>query len=285
MLKEPVILEVAKDTYLFNLMGMQSPALIVGAERAMLIDTGLGNVDMTEQVRRVTDKPIMLVLSHAHSDHMGGIGQFEDIYLHPADIPRAKAFAASHLVYEENPPIPQQVFISNSKAQFDANPDNLFVIPGTVVPDAYTVHHFHPLGPDQVIDLGGRQVQILEERGHTPGEIAVLDFQSRILFAGDGISPLFSVTTADIHTVYSDLLHIRAQSSAFDRIYHGHFGALEPTRLCSDSIALLDAVLKILSDALDGTDPGQPAGSENLRTCSYGGVQLYWYPSESLSAQ
>ena len=46
MLKEPVILEVAKDTYLFNLMGMQSPALIVGTERAMLIDTGLGNVDM-----------------------------------------------------------------------------------------------------------------------------------------------------------------------------------------------------------------------------------------------
>ena len=74
MYKEPLILEVAKDTYLFNLMGMQSPALIVGTERAMLIDTGLGNVDMTEQVRRVTDKPIMLVLSHAHSAHMGGIG-------------------------------------------------------------------------------------------------------------------------------------------------------------------------------------------------------------------
>ena len=285
MLKEPVILEVAKDTYLFNLMGMQSPALIVGAERAMLIDTGLGNVDMTEQVRRVTDKPIMLVLSHAHSDHMGGIGQFEDIYLHPADIPRAKAFAASHLVDEAKPPLPQQVFVANCKAQFDKNPDNLFVIPGAVLPDRYAVHRFHPLKPDQVIDLGGRQVQILEERGHTAGEIAVLDFQSRILFAGDGISPLFSVTAADIHTVYSDLLHIRAQSSAFDRIYHGHFGALEPTRLCSDSIALLDAVLKILSDALDGTDPGQPAGSENLRTRSYGGVQLYWYPSESLSAQ
>lgn len=135
MLKEPVILEVAKDTYLFNLMGMQSPALIVGAERAMLIDTGLGNVDMTEQVRRVTDKPIMLVLSHAHSDHMGGIGQFEDIYLHPADIPRAKAFAASHLVDEAEPPLPQQVFVANCKAQFDKKPDNLFVIPGGVLSD------------------------------------------------------------------------------------------------------------------------------------------------------
>ena len=285
MLKEPVILEVAKDTYLFNLMGMQSPALIVGAERAMLIDTGLGNVDMTEQVRRVTDKPIMLVLSHAHSDHMGGIGQFEDIYLHPADIPRAKAFAASHLVDEAKPPLPQQVFVANCKAQFDKNPDNLFVIPGAVLPDRYAVHRFHPLKPDQVIDLGGRQVQILEERGHTAGEIAVLDFQSRILFAGDGLSSRFSVTAADIHTVYGDLLHIRAHASAFDRIYHGHFGALEPARLCSDSIALLDAVLKILSDALDGTDPGQPAGSEDLRTRSYGGVQLYWRPAKSLSAQ
>lgn len=283
MLKEPVILEVAKDTYLFNLMGMQSPALIVGAERAMLIDTGLGNVDMTEQVRRVTDKPIMLVLSHAHSDHMGGIGQFEDIYLHPADIPRAKAFAASHLVDEAEPPLPQQVFVANCKAQFDKNPDNLFVIPGGVLPDRYVVHRFHPLKPDQVIDLGGRQVQILEERGHTAGEIAVLDFQSRILFAGDGLSSRFSVTAADIRTVYGDLLHIRAHASAFDRIYHGHFGALEPARLCSDSIALLDAVLKILSDALDGTDPGQPAGSEDLRTRSYGGVQLYWHPAKSLS--
>ena len=135
-----------------------------------------------------------------------------------------------------------------------------------------------------MIDLGGRQVQILEERGHTAGEIAVLDFQSRILFAGDGLSSRFSVTAADIRTVYGDLLHIRAHASAFDRIYHGHFGALEPARLCSDSIALLDAVLKILSDALDGTDPGQPAGSEDLRTRSYGGVQLYWRPAKSLSA-
>ena len=250
----------------------------------MLIDTGLGNVDMTEQVRRVTDKPIMLVLSHAHSDHMGGIGQFEDIYLHPADIPRAKAFAASHLVDEAEPPLPQQVFVANCKAQFDENPDSLFVIPGAVLPDRYAVHRFHPLKPDQVIDLGGRQVQILEERGHTAGEIAVLDFQSRILFAGDGLSSRFSVTAADIRTVYGDLLHIRAHASAFDRIYHGHFGALEPVRLCSDSIALLDAVLKILSDALDSTDPGQPAGSEDLRTRSYGGVQLYWRPAKSFSS-
>lgn len=282
MIQQPIILEVAKDTYMINLMGLQSPALMVGADRALLLDTGLGNFDMMSLVRRVTDKPVLLVLSHAHSDHMGGIGQFQEVYLHPADIPAAKAFDASRLVAEADPPLPQQAFVAQAAAQFQAKPGNLFSIPNTVVEDKFPSRRWIPLQPDEIIDLGGRQVKILEERGHTAGEIALLDFQSRILFAGDGLSPMFSITEADIRTARDDLLHIRAHAADFDRIYHGHFGAIDPTTLCADSPALLDAVLQILNDALDGTDPGQPAaGSQKLRTRSFGGVQLYWYPSLS----
>ena len=79
MIHQPIILEVAKDTYMINLMGLQASSLIVGRDRALLLDTGLGNFDMMEIVRRITDKPVMLVLTHAHSDHMGGIGQFQEI--------------------------------------------------------------------------------------------------------------------------------------------------------------------------------------------------------------
>lgn len=280
MIEQPVILEVSKDTYMINLMGLQSPALIVGSERALLLDTGLGNFDMMSIVRRITDKPVMLVLSHAHSDHMGGMGQFEEIYLHPADIPAARAFDASRLIAEMDPAPTQKDFVAQAAADFSARPGNIYAIPSTVVEDKFSSRRFLPLQPDQIIDLGGRKVQVLEERGHTAGEIALLDFQSRILFAGDGIAPLFSVTAADIHTVRDDLLHIRSKASTFDRIYHGHFGASNPAVLCSESITLLDAILKILTDALDGTDPGQPVpGSENLRTRSYNEAQLYWYPS------
>lgn len=280
MIHQPIILEVAKDTYMINLMGLQAPSLIVGRDRALLLDTGLGNFDMMEIVRRITDKPVMLVLTHAHSDHMGGIGQFQEIYIHPADLPAAQAFDADRLIHEDDRLPTQKEFVAQAAAAFRARPENIFDIPETVIEDRFSERRFIPLQPDQIIDLGGRQVQILEERGHTAGEIAVLDFQSRILFAGDGISPMFSITETDITTARDDLLHIRSHASEFDRIYHGHFGGTDPAALCSAPVSMLDDILQILNDALDGTDPGQPAGSETLRTRSYGSVQLYWHPSK-----
>lgn len=280
MIHQPIILEVAKDTYMINLMGLQAPSLIVGRDRALLLDTGLGNFDMMEIVRRITDKPVMLVLTHAHSDHMGGIGQFQEIYIHPADLPAAQAFDADRLIHEDDRLPAQKEFVAQAAAAFRARPENIFDIPETVMEDRFSERRFIPLQPDQIIDLGGRQVQILEERGHTAGEIAVLDFQSRILFAGDGISPMFSITETDITTARDDLLHIRSHASEFDRIYHGHFGGTDPATLCSAPVSMLDDILQILNDALDGTDPGQPAGSETLRTRSYGSVQLYWHPSK-----
>lgn len=280
MIHQPIILEVAKDTYMINLMGLQAPSLIVGRDRALLLDTGLGNFDMMEIVRRITDKPVMLVLTHAHSDHMGGIGQFQEIYIHPADLPAAQAFDADRLIHEDDRLPTQKEFVAQAAAAFRARPENIFDIPETVMEDRFSERRFIPLQPDQIIDLGGRQVQILEERGHTAGEIAVLDFQSRILFAGDGISPMFSITETDITTARNDLLHIRSHASEFDRIYHGHFGGTDPATLCSAPVSMLDDILQILNDALDGTDPGQPAGSETLRTRSYGSVQLYWHPSK-----
>lgn len=176
MLQQPILLEVAKDTYIINLMGLQSPALIVGADCALLLDTGLGNFDMMSIVRRVTDKPVMLVLSHAHSDHMGGIGQFQEIYLHPADIPAAQLFDADRLIHEDDAAPTQAEFVARAASGFMARPGNIFDIPGAIIPDKFPTRQFLPLQPDQIIDLGGRKVQVLEERGHTAGEIALLDF-------------------------------------------------------------------------------------------------------------
>lgn len=279
MLKKPIIVEVAKDTYIINLMGLQAPALIVGSQRAMLLDTGMGNFDMLSIIKEITDKPVMLVLTHAHYDHIGGIGQFKDIYMHPADIPTAEVFAATHEIYEEEPPISQAEFILQTKEELESQPENVFVIPGTVVDKMYSVHNFHPLEPDTIINLGGRKVQILEERGHTAGEIAVLDFQSRILFSGDGISPLFSITETSVETARHDLLHIKSLSTEFDRIYHGHFGAIDCTSLRSDSIELLDNILEILEDILNGNNLGETVG-DNLNTRSLKQVQLYWDSSK-----
>ncbi len=65
--------------------GMVRSYLLAGKERALLIDTGNGAGDMKALVRSLTDRPVMLVNTHADPDHTGCNGQFDTPYLHPAE--------------------------------------------------------------------------------------------------------------------------------------------------------------------------------------------------------
>ena len=60
--------------------------LIVGEEKALLIDTGLMREDIMPMLKSLTDKPIELALTHAHIDHMYHAPEFATVYLHEADI-------------------------------------------------------------------------------------------------------------------------------------------------------------------------------------------------------
>lgn len=53
-----------------------------GAEYCLLIDTGLGVVNILEQVQKLATKPIKVVTTHVHNDHFGGHEYFEDFYVH-----------------------------------------------------------------------------------------------------------------------------------------------------------------------------------------------------------
>ncbi len=46
--------------------------LLIGSERGLLIDTGLGICNIYEAVKRLTDKPVTAVATHIHWDHIGG---------------------------------------------------------------------------------------------------------------------------------------------------------------------------------------------------------------------
>ena len=45
----------------------------------------------------------------------------------------------------------------------------------------------HPVWDQDILDLGNRKIQVIHIPGHTPGSIALLDIDSRILFSGDPI--------------------------------------------------------------------------------------------------
>lgn len=59
--------------------------LIVGEERALLLDTGAEPCDLTALLRSVTDRPILLVQTHGDGDHTANSGLFPEIFAHPRE--------------------------------------------------------------------------------------------------------------------------------------------------------------------------------------------------------
>ena len=60
--------------------------LVAGEEKAVLIDTGMGFPGLRQLVERLTDKPVIVLNTHGHLDHIGGNDEFGCIYLHPDDL-------------------------------------------------------------------------------------------------------------------------------------------------------------------------------------------------------
>lgn len=59
--------------------------LIEGTKKALLIDTGTKCEKLDEVIQKITQKPLDVVITHAHGDHAGNIRFFDEIYIHPAD--------------------------------------------------------------------------------------------------------------------------------------------------------------------------------------------------------
>lgn len=59
--------------------------IIEGNDKALLIDTGTKCDSLDKIIRYITQKPLLVVITHAHPDHAGNIEFFDEIYIHPAD--------------------------------------------------------------------------------------------------------------------------------------------------------------------------------------------------------
>src|SRR5215470_14764125 len=53
--------------------------LIVGTKQALLFDTGMGIGNIKTVVTRLTSRPVVVLNSHTHNDHVGGNWQFQYI--------------------------------------------------------------------------------------------------------------------------------------------------------------------------------------------------------------
>ena len=146
--------------------------LIEGDEKALLFDTGNGIGNIGAVVTGLTDLPVTVVNSHSHFDHIGGNHQFERILSMgtPFSLSRAAGFQTDELLTEVSP-----------EALCKPLPDGLEPGEHRVRPYAITGQ----LADGDVIDLGGRQLEVLRVPGHTPDAIALLDRDAGFLWSGD----------------------------------------------------------------------------------------------------
>ena len=144
--------------------------LLLGRDRALLLDTGLGVGDLRREVEALTDRPVTVALTHVHWDHIGGCGQFAAPAVHAAEADWLRHF-----------PLPEAAV----RRQFCAKAP---LFPAGFSPENHRVFSGEPgrvLRDGDIIDLGGRQVQVLHTPGHSPGHCCYYEAARGRLYAGD----------------------------------------------------------------------------------------------------
>lgn len=78
---ETKLIPLAEGLYAID-QGMVRAYLIVGTEKALLLDCGAAPCDIMALVRQVTGLPVVLCLTHTDGDHTANASAFEKQYLH-----------------------------------------------------------------------------------------------------------------------------------------------------------------------------------------------------------
>ena len=76
------VTEIGEKIYCILDAGNSSFYVVEGEEKAAVIDTGItAGAKILPVIRELTDKPLLLVITHAHPDHMYHIDEFDEIYM------------------------------------------------------------------------------------------------------------------------------------------------------------------------------------------------------------
>ena len=121
----------------------ESLYIVEGNDRALLIDAGTYIPGLDKIVAKITSKPVTMILTHAHGDHVGGVGPFAEVYMNAGDM--------------------------------------------TIVPHNMPNYtgQIKYLNDGEVIDLGGREIEVIFTPGHTAGSTTFFDKAKHYGFSGD----------------------------------------------------------------------------------------------------
>lgn len=222
--------------------------LILGEDKAILVDTGCGIGNIREAVEEVTDLPVMVLNTHAHNDHIAQNHLFDEIAMldHPWSLEAQKGLPLSemaHLVADGMlwKPLPEGFDKEN------------YVVPGFKVTKW--------LKDGDIIDLGNRTLEVLHTPGHTPDSICLLDREDKLFFTGDmfytgGIYTYLN--GGDIPTFIDSYLKMLDYYDEYEYLMPSHNEPWVEKTLLKDVFKAVVDIAEGRGKYKEGTDRGTP---------------------------
>jgi len=238
--------QIARDTWLLegstdnfakaNGGNIVNTAFIVTERGVVVIDTGPSRrygEAMRKAIAATTDKPVIeVLLTHHHPDHVLGNQAF-------TDVPIGALAGTTELLHRQG----------------DAMAENMYRMVGDWMRGTEVVLPTQTLTPG-VKSFGNHDLRLLSLGGHTGADLAILDQQTGVLYAGDLVfyqralttpnSPGLSVWLADIATL---------QGLPWTQVVPGHGPVSsdpQPFEQMRDYLSWLDQLMR--DGAANGSD-------------------------------
>lgn len=238
--------------------------LVIGTERAALIDTGLGTDNLRKTVESITNLPIIVLHSHGHLDHVGADALFDEIYLNSREY---------DLIGEGN----------NFNARLNFIRTNLKDEPGLY---EYIKTHlvkdgeicYKNIEDGDVIDLGGIQLEAVSTPGHTLGSISYINKKDNYAFTGDGIADIHWFDTKEsvsIEGFLDTLNHFEENSKKVKNIYASHLANAFSSELIHDLQTAAKSIIDGSDDKIENADYEFLIHGD-LYTHRYGKATIYY---------
>lgn len=263
--------QIAPDTWCITNRWQNFIYLLIGEEKAMLIDTGCGEGNIREVVEQITDKPVMVTNTHGHFDHSGGNSCWQEVWM--------AREAAEHA---------REPFTPVHKEWFESKP----------WPD----YRIRELKDGDSIQLGKREVEVIAIPAHSEGSLAFLDHNTRFLFSGDELESgqviwfvrNKALTLQEMAMAHKENMEkLLKRREEYDWIWPAHNGIpLYPDSYLADFIRLDELVIEAGIEASETTagfgfptdtqvvpNPFQKYGS--LKRLQYGLASIIYSPEES----
>ena len=195
--------------------------LLAGTERAVLIDSGMGFLNLKPITDELTVLSVSVVNTHGHLDHIGSNHQYDVAYLHPDD-------EAVFLEHSNNAYRRRMLVGLLAQAKLPAWLLDLPLVRGEVrkFTSLPSRDNRQPLSDGQRLDLGGRTLEIIATPGHTPGSVCLLDVERRQLFSGDTVCAETILLILDhstpVETYRQSLLRLKAMAGRFGDTWPAH---------------------------------------------------------------